>query len=174
VRACIYHGEFNDLLKRLNNSEPWRAVYGPVSRRMRDQELILRFLALYFQSEKYEKPMKGFLNKYMGKNRHLSLQSRDELDQAFLTAIQVVYDCLGSKAFKPRRALNAAVFDAVMVGIARRLERVAIRESDAMKTSYENLLSNKTFIAATETGTADEESVRARLALASQAFANVQ
>lgn len=174
VRACIYHGEFNDLLRELNNNEHWRAVYGSVSRRMRDQELILRFLALHHRADAYERPMKGFLNKYMGKNRHLLLQSKDELSNVFVTAIEVVYECLGSKAFKPKRAINAAVFDAVMVGIARRLKRGPISDSAAVPALYENLLADKSFAAATETGTADEESVRSRLMLASKAFADLQ
>lgn len=41
IRACIYHGPFVALLKDLNEHAPWRHVYGTVSRRMRDQELIL-------------------------------------------------------------------------------------------------------------------------------------
>lgn len=174
VRASIYHGEFNDLLKSLNDNKHWRAVYGPVSRRMRDQELILRFLALYYRGDHYEKPMKGFLNKYMGKNRHLLLQSENQLSDVFLTTVQAVYECLGSKAFKPKKAINAAVLDAVMVGVARRLEHGPITDGNTMRAKYDGLVVRKPFVAATETGTAREESVSRRLKLSSQAFANVQ
>jgi len=173
IRVCIYHGEFNDLLKQLNENESWRTLYGRVDRRMRDQELILRFLALYFNAENYKKPMKGFLNIFMGKNRHLDFWSGDEIRQAFVNAIGVVQEYLGSKAFKPKRALNAAVFDAVMVGIARRLSQGPIQNAHALRERYEALLRNNTFIAVSETATADEENVKLRLKLATEAFADI-
>lgn len=87
IRACIYHGEFNSLLKRLNENQSWREVYGPISPRMRGQELILRFLALYFNATNYKKPMKEFLNNYMGKNRNLSLQSEGDISKSFASAV---------------------------------------------------------------------------------------
>ena len=49
VRACIYHGHFQELLKELNDNLTWRSMYSQEpDERMRDQELILRFFALYF------------------------------------------------------------------------------------------------------------------------------
>ena len=68
IRHCIYHGEFNDLLRELNKNAAWHSVYGRVDKRMRDQELILRFLAFYFNAENYERPLKEFLNSYMAGN----------------------------------------------------------------------------------------------------------
>ncbi|MFQ5949776.1 MAG: DUF262 domain-containing protein [Nitrospiria bacterium] len=173
IRACMYHGEFNDLLKNLNEIKPWRSIYGPISRRMRDQELILRFLALYFNFDNYEKPMKEFLNIYLGKNRNLRFQSEDDVRNAFVPTIDIIHKCLGNSAFKPRKNLNAAVFDAVMVGIGRRLTNGAIRDLKAMQRRYQALLKNSSFSAATETGTSAEESVNRRIILATDAFANV-
>lgn len=174
IRACIYHGEFSEVLKKLNGTPSWRAVYGPVSKNMRDQELILRFLSLYFNSDQYEKPMKGFLNGYMGKNRHLALQSEEQMRQAFVGTIDVVHESIGSKAFKPKRALNAAVFDAVMVGVARRLSKGPIGNDGKLKEQYNNLMLNDAFITVSEKSTADEENVRARLRLATEAFVDVE
>jgi uncharacterized protein with ParB-like and HNH nuclease domain len=48
IRVCIFHGPFADLLEELNANKEWRAIYGPQSKRIKDQELILRFLALFF------------------------------------------------------------------------------------------------------------------------------
>ena len=50
IRACIFHGPFNELLVEFNDIREWRNVYGPPSDRLKDQELILRFFALYFCS----------------------------------------------------------------------------------------------------------------------------
>src|SRR5262249_49135718 len=69
IRAALYHGPFNNLLQQLNENSAWRAVFGPVNLRMRDQELILRFLAMFYEHDRYFWPLKTFLNTFMGKNR---------------------------------------------------------------------------------------------------------
>lgn len=173
IRAAIYHGPFNDLLKELNRNSAWRSIYGGESSRMRDQELILRFLALYFRGDKYARPMKAFLNTYMGANRDLHLQSPEPIRAAFLPTIELVAKAIGTRAFKPKRALNAAVFDAVMVGLARCINAVAPREHKMIAEQYARLLSNDHFSSVTETATTDEESVRRRLELATDAFATI-
>ena len=40
IRSCIYHGEFNELLKQMNNYPSWRSIYGAIDKSMRDEELI--------------------------------------------------------------------------------------------------------------------------------------
>ncbi|USB33934.1 DUF262 domain-containing protein [Paenibacillus sp. YPG26] len=72
IRACIYHGVFNELLEELRNNVDWLNLYGNPSNRLKDQELILRIIALYFDLDNYKKPLKEFLNKYMAKNRSLN------------------------------------------------------------------------------------------------------
>ena len=173
LRACLYHGEFNALLRSLNQNSCWRELFGPVSSRLRDQELILRFLALYFGG-KYSKPMKGFLNKYMGANRHLKLQSSEQISQVFNNTVETLVKYLGKDVFKPRGILIAAIFDSIMVGIARRLEKGNIADIEALRRNYVALLSNKNFIGATDTHTSDEENVVTRIKLATKAFANIK
>ncbi len=174
IRACIYHGKFNDLLNLLNSNESWRAIFGPINNRMRDQELILRFLALYFDDNNYKKPMKEFLNKYMGNNRDLSHQSEDQIAQTFVATIDVIHRSLDRNAFKPKRAWNAAVFDAVMVGIAKRVAQGSIHDFEAVRERYQSLLSDESFITASETATTDEENVSRRIAMAIDTFADIK
>jgi len=171
IRASIYHGEFNDLLGQLNRNERWRSIFGSVDSRMRDQQLILRFLALYFDFDRYRKPMKEFLNVYMGRNRHLRLQSGEELREVFEDTIELAVRSLGKGAFKPRKGLNSAVFDAVMVGIARRLEKGEVHDLKGLKERYESLFKNGDFTAIVfKGGTTSEEFVRRRIRLATEAF----
>jgi len=175
IRACIYHGEFNELLQRLNQNEAWRSIFGgPVHIRMRDQELLLRFFALYFNAPNYSRPMKQFLNSYMGRNRHLAFESEDTLTNVFERTIKVVAEHIGSKAFRRPKTLNAAIFDSMMVGIARRLQKGGIQDPPTLQARYESLLNDPAFVDATETGTASEENVRSRLKLATNAFADVK
>ena len=174
IRACIFHGPFNDLLRKLNNHRSWRQIYGPPSKRLKDQELILRFFALYFYFEEYERPIKEFLNKYMGANRKLNLHRAGALSPKFNSAIEFVAEAIGKHAFRPERALNASVFDAVMVGIARRLEKGVVRRRPKLREAYEALLANEQFLATIRTGTSDVPNVRTRIDMATASFQNLR
>lgn len=170
IRNCIYHGEFNALLHELNFDPAWRTIYGPLSKRMRDEELILRFLAFYFGWEGYEKPFKGFLNSFMGRNRHLTRYPELEIRSAFEPTVRLVDEALGSRPFRPVRALNAAVLDSVMVALARRLQTGPINDTDGIRRTYERLLADDSYLVATQRATADEDRVAARMNLAQEAF----
>jgi len=173
IRSCIYHGEFNDLLKELNENKTWRSIYGKIDERMRDEELILRFFALYFNTDNYAKPMKEFLNKFMGGNRHLRILSRENLTQIFLNTIKVIYESIGEIAFKPEKRFVAAIFDSVMIGVARRLERGKIDDYKKLHNAYQILLGHKGYTDAASTHTTDEKNVKNRIMLASNVFADV-
>lgn len=176
IRSSIYHGEFNDLLKQINNYPAWRNIYGKSNKNMRDEEMILRFLALYFNVNNYQKPMTEFLNKFMGKNKHLKFYSGQQIKDKFETTIQLINDSIGSEAFKPKKSLNAAIFDAVMVGIARRLERGSIQNIDDLVSQYQSLLNNHNFQAVTTNTARTSEAgiIKERIKLATEAFAEIE
>lgn len=174
VRSAVHHsGRIRDLLEELNHYPPWREIYGPEDPRMRDQELILRFLALLNEGDNYQKPMVAFLNSYMGKNKDLSDQDAAVMAKRFRGAIDLILQPIGKRAFRPVRALNAAVFDAVMVGTAKRLGNGPVTSIQAFREAYDALLSNQEFLDACGRGTASGERVRKRLELATAAFSQV-
>lgn len=174
IRTAIYHGVFDELLGELNEDDNWRAVFGAKNRNMRDRELILRFCALLF--EEYAEPMAKFLNNYMRRNRNLKHESEEQLRQAFLPTIQTVVECLGNRAFRVpgSRALNAAVYDSVMVGLARRLQQGPIQDcSTTVKSAYDELLQNEQFLHSITSTTGVMTSVATRLGMATRQFADL-
>ena len=174
VRSAVHHsGRIRDLLGELNQYPPWRDIYGPEDPRMRDQELILRFLALLNEGDNYQKPMVNFLNSYMGKNKDLGDKDAAAMTKSFRSAIDLVLQSIGDRAFRPARALNAAVFDSVMVGTSKRLEHSAVTDTLAFRAAYDFLISNQQFLDACGRGTASGERVRTRLELATTSFAPV-
>ncbi len=170
IRASIYAGPFNDLLVELNRDGKWREVFGVVSRRGKDQELILRFLALYHDLEEYRRPLNEFLNSFMRKHRRSKPEELSEFHDLFLSTISIVYTALGDSAFRPEGTLNAAVFDSVMLGIAKNREVLASRP-EVVRQTYEELLKNEDFIKSYTRATTDNESLRKRISLATEAFA---
>ena len=136
--------------------------------------MILRFLAFFYYAQAYRSPMKDFLNRYMAKNRDLKHQSDRELTTVFENTTALIAEAIGPRAFRPVRAVNAAVIDSVMTGVARRLATGPIIRTSQLVESYEALLKNRDYMNAVETGTSQEANVTARLKLATDAFASVK
>ena len=170
IRIAAYHGRFCDLITRLNENIHWREIYGKKSNRLKDQELILRYLAMYFQSDRYTKPMNEFLNKFALRNRNPSQNFLDLCEAKFIKTIEVVHRSIGKSAFRPERSLNAAVFDSVMVGITRRLDLGEVSGTQKLSQSYTSLLSHPDYSKVISQSTADESSVKTRLDEATTAF----
>jgi hypothetical protein len=177
IRAAIFHVRFNELLHQLNDFELWRATFGAPSNRLKDQELILRFFAFYYSSDTYKRPMKEFLNEFIGQHRSLASLDEDELGLRFTSTISALTDAIEPRRlFRPGTQINAAVFDSVMVGMARRLEtgtQSSPPDPEGIRRAYEGLLLNDEFRAAFGYATADETSVETRLHLATEAFEQV-
>lgn len=173
IRVALYHGIFAALLSKLNDNADWRALYGKKNSRLKDIELILRFLAMHFYVSSYRRPMKEFLNRYMAANRALQKQGEAQLRTMFEATVSTIVRAIGVRAFRPKNALNAAVLDSVMVGVAARLSSKPITAEAQIKSAHTALLANSQFQEATTRATADEENVRKRIQLAKDAFARV-
>jgi len=173
IRSAVYSGPFNDLIKQLNENPSWRKTYGRVSPRMRDQELILRFFALYYFGRRYKKPMKEFLNQYMSKNRDLQIHSSEELTALFTKTIGVVNEVLGKTAFRLNGSFVAAIYDSVMVGVALRMKKGVINQPRALSKKYTRMLRNEEFLDSVSVHTTDEDNVHKRLALVKAAFNDI-
>jgi hypothetical protein len=170
IRACIYYGEFNELLDRLAENVDWRNIFGRPNTRLKEQELVLRFFALFFVSEKYEKPLKVFLNTFMERNRNLKVYSERVLSKVFDSTISFINKNLSEKAFRIGAGINAAVFDSVMVGTAKRLQNGNIADVDGYIKAYNELINNKEFLQLIRAGTSNDINVKSRIAMAIKAF----
>jgi hypothetical protein len=175
IRAAIYGGEFNDLLQSLNCYERWREIFGRESSRRKDQELILRFLAFRYNLDAYRRPMKEFLNEFMGKNRHLKVLDAGELRGEFERVIDLLAGAIPpAQLFRPGgKAMNAAVFDAMTVGASQLIRQVAQPDVERVRTAYAALLEDEQFQQSYSRATADEASVERRINMATEAFTAV-
>jgi hypothetical protein len=175
IRVALYGGELVETVRGLNNNENWRLLYGKRSDRLKDQELILRVVALYLESAGYYSPLKTFLNDFLGKHR-----SGDQIDLAAVASLfeegaRVIAEAVGRKAFRLRTQVNAAILDSVFVGV---MDRIASGPTPtvppkAWAGAYEELLANVSFLDAVTQATANEDSVETRLKEARAAFAKL-
>lgn len=140
---------------------------------LKDSEMILRFFALFFQRNGYEKPMKKFLNGFMASNRHLVKYPPNILSNLFDSTIESICNNLDKKVFVLSSRVNVALFDAIMVGIATRLKKGKILNGTLLQNKYDDLLNDSEFSKFCRSGTTDEKAVETRIKKAIEAFDEV-
>lgn len=173
IRVALYAGPFVDMLESLNQSEDWRILYGAPSARIRDQELILRIVALFMASKEYARPQKIFLNSFVGNHRSGDDAAVEEAMRLFNCAAELLRRGPGSDALrKASKQVNAAQTEAVFVGLMRRLAVRGIAV-ESLGAAVASLRADADFDAATSRSTADEEQVASRLRIATEALAEI-
>ena len=172
MRTALYHGALIDTIQELNGYESWRNIYGNPNPRLRDQELILRFLALHYSSEDYSRPLKEFLTKFLIRHRNPDSELLDLYTETFKRVADLWWEALGSHAFRPYGKLNAAVFDSMFVGLARRMRRADSPTKTGLTGAYESLLNDKDYMRLIVTqSTSEESSVAKRIEMATSRIA---
>jgi hypothetical protein len=165
IRNCVFHGALVDFLHAANDDVNWRMILGrkPLDKHQRDVEMILRLFAMSERSNKYEKPMKEFLNQQM--KNHAKAKGADEAEkfvERFVTVTAAIVAQLDSKPFHVRGPLNLAAMDSVMA--------VLIRNSTNMpkdlKVRYSRLVADAEYRKAIFFNTSDPKEVGKRLELA--------
>ena len=171
MRSAIYHGRLIDELDTLNRAPVWRSLFGKVSPRQKDQELILRFLAFFFDAQSYRPPMTEFLTRFVGKHRNPPDDFLKKASTIFIRTMDAFEQALGEKAFRPDRALNAAVFDSMSVALARELDSSGHPPKPSItKMAHDDLLNDPAYMDAVSRTTANEQSVKTRMEKAKTRF----
>lgn len=155
IRVALFAGHLVEELESLNQIPAWRELYGPRSPRIRDQELILRIVAMYVRSDQYSRPLKTFLNDFASDYRNPSGNEIPEAAELFTLAAEALLDGPGQSALrKSSRQVNSAQTEAIFVGLMRRLRDSEIGR-DELNLAIESLRDNEDFNSATSRSTAD-------------------
>lgn len=168
MRNAIYAGNFSKFLVELNDNVQWRLLLGgKPHRRAKDQELILRFLALLNEEEKYKPPMKLFLNRFMLIHKKSSTQQLGLLSSQFTETLERIIQALGLKAFRVNNnSFSVPYFDSFMVAVASNKDASA---SDILN-AYQALTVDSKFLAITRASTTNKKNVRRRLKIVREAI----
>lgn len=117
VRASIFHGSLLSLIQELNEDAEWRSLFGKTHSRMKDQEAILRVIALSINGKNYKAPMPRFLDDFMDENRNISNEDTDRLRTYFKLSVEFIRASLGDDALKRGGTFMLTRFDALATGI---------------------------------------------------------
>lgn len=137
LRNCIYRGALIDLLNRLTNYEPWLGILNRKvpDKRMRDEELILRFFAFHNQGLKnYRTPQKHWLNLTAKIGQKYSPRRISELEQLWKNTVDkclLIFEpqeCFRRLPVEKTRAvINRALMDLTMISLAQ-VPRTRVQE----------------------------------------------
>ncbi|UUX35217.1 DUF262 domain-containing protein [Fundicoccus culcitae] len=183
IRNCVYQGSFNSLLFKLNLNDNWRKILRSEKEdsRMGDIELILRFFAMseFEKSKEFNEKqinLNKYLNEYMGKNRNLIKEDIDELENQFVSTLEIALKFFGINVFKRKNSkhvylkkIHPTTFDAVAVSILKAIEKgFDFNENIDFSKRYENLLLDKEFQNATSSRTTNVVQIKKRFNIASR------
>lgn len=188
IRNCVYQGNLNTLLFKLNKNENWRTLYGNPKEdsRMRDLEFILRFFALntpeILNARKGNISLKKNLNEFMGAKENNTPEKIQLLEKEFNDTITVVFNQFGENSFYNiqatdqttiRKRFYPTVFDSIMISTSIAISK-GVDTSQATEENRLNLLRNESFKEYSTQGTMQIEHIKGRISLALKYLYNLE
>jgi hypothetical protein len=170
IRTAVYHGSLIEAIKQANTIPAWRKIFGPENERMKDQELILRFFAMYEHANEYKKPMSEFLNIYCKRYNKRKLDEWTPLLNLFRAVIEKLSEAVPDKLFRPVRGFNIAVFEACTIGLARATAAGKTHTPQRLSELYAELFTRGEFKDFIFASTSDVQITANRLKIATEVF----
>lgn len=128
VRHGVYHGPLMTFIDELSQEKIWKKLTGrQYDNRMKGTELVLRYLALTYNLEKYKKPLKTFLNEFCSTHHDIGENDALRWKSGFLNSVEAINYLYEGKSFRVldedlnpvSKSINSALFDAVMVSFTQ-------------------------------------------------------
>ena len=137
IRNALAKQKQRDFLQKLAGNQYLKATMGDQSKRMMDQELVLRFIAFYHKDYTgSNKNIAEFLDEVMDDIGKISEVERKKIEQAFSDGMRRSYSLFGDRAFEKRsdgeedfrrKRKNSTLFEVWSVTLAKLSEKDASR-----------------------------------------------
>lgn len=174
LRHGLYYGDLVNLATKVAHETKFTSLLDiRVDKRMKAEELVLRFWSLSERFTEYRKPLAGFINKFAETNRSLPPDEQARLTQNFSQALANVEKLFGELAFKifdEKRVVesrfNSALFDAQMLAVhqlSREGKLKRISSEDAQDGLVKLIRESDVFLKAISVATSDENQLKARV-----------
>lgn len=165
IRNAVYRGNIVNELQELNDDIDWHNILGlkAPDRGQKDVELVLRLFGLFEEWAEYEKPMLRYLNNVMKDNREFNSEKAERFKDRFPEVTELINNNL-DRPFRPKRVINSAVLEAVMIAL---LENDEI-DGKRLSKNYEKLMNDGKFNELITGGTTDTGVLRGRIKIAQQ------
>lgn len=156
IRNALAKDKERGFLQKLTQNKYLLKSIGDQSRRMTDQELILRFIAFYksdFVASKMS--IATFLDTAMGRIAKIKESGLDKIEDTYNKAIKTCYSIFGEYAFEKRtnddlkrKRKNSTLFEVWMVSVARLDENQRaqlVERKKKVTTKFSNLINDEEF-----------------------------
>lgn len=174
LRHGLYFGDLINLATSVAKAEGFPALLDiKVDKRMKAEELILRFWALSEGYQTYRKPLAGFINAFADSHRQIESTELTKLQQSFnvtLAAVRELFEDMAFKIFDRQGNIespfNSALYDAQMVATKQLVDEGALtkRSSKRIKAAMAELFyESEPFRKSISIATSDETQLRLRV-----------
>jgi len=182
IRNCIFIGKATELLKELSEAKYFREAIddGVSPKRMKDREMILRYLAfrvLDYETD-YHGDMNLFLENTMRKINLLTDTEIEELKASFKRVIMLTFEFFGKGNFrlptnKNRGKINTAILESVCYFFSVNDNSFLEKNKQTIQTNFSKLLQDRTYLEAVRFSTGNKARVKTRFKLAQEILGNV-
>ncbi len=175
IRNALAKPRDRELLEELASLDYSKAMLGDLSKRMKDQELVLRFWAFYrfkYLDPQNKKEIASFLDKAMEEIKKGDNDYRVDFKSKYSTAIERCYQLLGKSGFEKdpssnsrKRSKNSTLFEVWMVNLVK-LEELEFQnllsKQDIFQEKARALLKDSEFFTVITYSTQRKEHVETR------------
>jgi uncharacterized protein with ParB-like and HNH nuclease domain len=146
IRACVFRGQFNDLLSELAENEDFNAIVNLPTQKQNDgtkEELILKFFAYKDNRQNFEHSVVKFLNDYMAEStkKFNYKKGKNIFEKTFSSLREVLPE--GIKRGN-RKTTPYNLFEAITIGAADILEEGFALSGDVINWINDEELTNLT------------------------------
>jgi uncharacterized protein with ParB-like and HNH nuclease domain len=181
IRNCLYLGSATRLLKELSEQYYFKQAigWGISSKRMKDQEAILRYLAFtILNEEQLYKDMDSFLSEALKKMNRMLESQINELREDFARVMKLSYEFFGDKNFRlptpnTRGRINIAMIESIGRFFSRSSDQFLHLHRAKIEANYQKLLTDPIYRDAIQFATGDRRRVLERFALAEKTLGEV-
>ncbi len=179
---AFFRGKSTRLLKELSEKDYFkRAIdYGISPRRMKDREVILRYLAFKIFDYKTEYPgeLSDFVEKAM---KEINLMKDDKIEllkNDFMRVMNLSFEFFGRRNFRlpaaeRRGRINIAIFESVSCFFSINSDDFLQNHKKNIQYNFDKLLQNPEYIDAIRYATSSKAKVITRFKLAQEVLGNV-
>lgn len=182
IRNCIFIGPATELLKELSEKDYFKIAidWGISSRRMKDREAILRYLAfkLFDYNSDYFNDMDDFLGEAMKKINKTKESDLNKLRADFQRTMVFTYDFFQERNFrlptgKSRGRINIALMESVCRFFSICSDDFLTKNKSKIISNYDILMKNNEFLDAIRNSTGHKSRVVTRFELATEILGKI-
>jgi hypothetical protein len=179
IRNCIFIGKSTELLKNLASQPYFREAIGNgvSSRRMKDREVVLRYIAFrWFNYKKeYTGDMSNYIESAMKRINSFDDARIDKIKNDFQRVFELSYKIWGEKNFRiptssAKGFINTAILETVCVYLSSKSDAYVQKNIDRIRERYTDLIHNPDFVDSVTMATGHKAKVMKRFQLVYDIF----